>query len=532
MARGKKQEVLTLEERLQAALVPESEQPYPMPKNWICFWFTSLIDIEGGTQPPKSQFINEYREGYIRLVQIRDFASDKYIVFVPDTDKLKHFNKDDILIARYGASLGRICTGMSGAYNVALAKTIFSSNILNRKYVYWMLQSEAFQAPLVGISRTAQAGFNKEDLSTFAMPLPPTSEQQRIVDRIESLFAKLDEAKQKVQDALDSVELRKAVIGELTAQWRKEHGVGMESWERLQWGSFITSIESGKNWNAEGRPPRADEFGVVKVSAVTWGEFNEVESKTCTVEEQWNENVQIHEGDFLFSRANTLQLVGNCVIVKSISRRLMLSDKILRFKFDKRVIPEYVLHFTRSNLYRNQIEQLASGNQDGMRNVSQKNMKLVKFPIPKLEEQKEIVRILGALLAKEQQAKEAAEEVLEQIDLIKKAVLARAFRGELGTNDPSEESAVELVKRVLAVEPPPKARAKAVSIPREVEEQLKSELERKIIKLYYYLDSQSLPINTLMEVSSKKFEVLESIRNLEQRGIIKKLPNGNYKLVR
>ena len=91
---------------------------------------------------------------------------------------------------------------------------------------------------------------------------------------------------------------------------------------------------------------------------------------------------------------------------------------------------------------------------------------------------------------------------------------------------------MELVKRVLAVEPPPKARAKAVSIPREVEEQLKSELERKIIKLYYYLDSQSLPINTLMEVSSKKFEVLESIRNLEQRGIIKKLPNGNYKLVR
>lgn len=65
-----------------------------------------------------------------------------------------------------------------------------------------------------------------------------------------------------------------------------------------------------------------------------------IESKTCTVEEQWNENVQIHEGDFLFSRANTLQLVGNCVIVKSISRRLMLSDKILRFKFDKRVIPE------------------------------------------------------------------------------------------------------------------------------------------------------------------------------------------------
>lgn len=298
----------------------------------------------------------------------------------------------------------------------------------------------------------AQPNISQEIIKSHEFPLPPLSEQHRIVDRIESLFAKLDEAKQKAQDALDSFETRKAAIlhkaftGELTAQWRKEHGVGMESWDGLQWGSFIVSIEAGKNWNAEGRPPRADEFGVVKVSAVTWGEFNEVESKTCTVEEQWNENVQIHEGDFLFSRANTLQLVGNCVIVKSISRRLMLSDKILRFKFDKRVIPEYVLHFTRSNLYRNQIEQLASGNQDGMRNVSQKNMKLVEFPIPKLEEQAEIVRLLDDLLDKEQQAKEAAEGVLEQIDLIKKAILARAFRGELDTNDPNEESAVSLLR--------------------------------------------------------------------------------------
>lgn len=100
-------------------------------------------------------------------------------------------------------------------------------------------------------------------------------------------------------------------------------------------------------------------------------------------------------------------------------------------------------------MYRNQIEQLASGNQDGMRNVSQKNMKLVEFPIPKLEEQKEIVRILNDLLTKEQQAKESAEGVLEQIDLIKKAILTRSFRGELGTNDPTEESAVELLKALF-----------------------------------------------------------------------------------
>ncbi len=65
--------------------------------------------------------------------------------------------------------------------------------------------------------------------------------------------------------------------------------------------------------------------------------------------------------------------------------------------------------------------------------------------MPTIEEQAQIVLLIDDLLAKEQQAKEAAEGVLEQIDLIKKAILARAFRGELGTNDPCEESAVELL---------------------------------------------------------------------------------------
>ena len=83
------------------------------------------------------------------------------------------------------------------------------------------------------------------------------------------------------------------------------------------------------------------------------------------------------------------------------------------------------------------------------KNINLKILNAVEMNIPPVTEQTEIVRILDHLLAKEQLAKEAAEGVLEQIDLIKKAILARAFRGELGTNDPGEESAVELLKQVL-----------------------------------------------------------------------------------
>ena len=459
MARGKKKETLTPEERLQAALVPESEQPYKVPGNWCWCFLGNIAFIRRGASPrPIKTYVTEDEAG-VNWIKIGDTSGGKYITHVNEKiteegAKKSVFVEEGTLLLSNSMSFGHpyILKVKGCIHDGWLALT--PSEVINKEYLYYALLTSEWYFEQVAVG-TAVRNLNSERVAGTPTPLPPLPEQQRIVDRIESLFAKLDEAKQKAQDALNSFETRKAAIlhkaftGELTAQWRKEHGVGMESWGRLQWGSFIISIEAGKNWIAEGRPPQSDEFGVVKVSAVTWGEFNEAESKTCTVEEQWNENVQIHQGDFLFSRANTLQLVGNCVIVKSISRRLMLSDKILRFKFDKRVIPDYVLHFTRSNLYRDQIEQLASGNQDGMRNVSQKNMKLVEFPIPKLEEQKEIVRILGDLLAKEEQAKEAAERVLEQIDLIKKAILARAFRGELGTNDPSEESAVELLKQVL-----------------------------------------------------------------------------------
>lgn len=458
MAKGKKKEVLTLEERLQAALVPESEQPYQVPGNW-CWTFIQYVSevITGGTPSKKCA---EYYGGKFPFFKPSDLDSGRHVInaseYLSNAGKaVSHVIPEQSTAVCCIGSIGKCgFLEVEGSTNQQINSAIPKFNAL---YLYYFCNTHYFVEQLwEKASATTISIVNKSKMENCIFPLPPLPEQSRIVDRIEGSFAKLDEARKKVQDVLDGFEPRRAAIlhkafnGELTAQWRKEHGVGMEEWRTVSWGTFITLIEAGRNWNAEGRPPKNDEFGVVKVSAVTWGEFNEFESKTCTCEKQWNENVQIHSGDFLFSRANTLQLVGNCVIVKDISKRLMLSDKILRFTFDNSVVPGYILNFTRSDLYRKQIEQLASGNQDGMRNVSQKNMKLVEFPIPELNEQTEIVRILDNFFAKEQQAKEASETVLEQIDLIKKSILARAFRGELGTNDPAEESALELIKQTLS----------------------------------------------------------------------------------
>lgn len=458
----KKKTALTIEERLQQALVPAEEQPYEVPENWVWVRLGAVCFFENGYAFKSDKFSSEKGIPVIRISNIKENnvdLDDCIKTLEENIDEKFIVHQGDLLIAMSGATTGK--NGVYMSANIAyLNQRVGNIKVKNkelliekfRNFYIANMQNEILNTAYGG----AQPNISSQKMSVMTFPIPPLSEQQRIVERIEELFAKLDEAKERLQEVVDSFAVRKAAIlhkaftGELTKQWRLENGVSDESWEEITWGSFIEKIEAGKNWNALGRPPKNGEFGVVKVSAVTWGEFLEDESKTCTEESQWNEEKRISVGDFLFSRANTIQLVGNCVIVKDVKRKLMLSDKILRFSFSERVYDFFALWYTRTSSYRKQIESVASGNQDGMRNISQNNMKTIIFPLPTLSEQHEIVRLIDDLLARERAAQQATEQALASIDLMKKSILARAFRGELGTNKASEASALELLKQVLA----------------------------------------------------------------------------------
>lgn len=531
---AKKKETLTPEECLQAALVPESEQPYRVPGNWCWTRMENIAQWGSGGTP--SRKIPEYYNGdipWIKTGELNDdyiFETEEHITQEAIShSSAKLFPANTVAIAMYGATIGKVgIMGIAATTNQACACGV-SNPSTNYKYLFYYARSQKENFIKKG-KGGAQPNISQEIIKSHEFPLPPLSEQQRIVDRIESLFAKLDEAKQKAQDALDSFETRKAAIlhkaftGELTAQWRKEHGVGIESWEKANLGKYVDS-QYGYTESAS-----QEQVGpkFLRITDIQDGVVNWANVPFCKISDTDFERYAVSQNDIMIARTGATT-GKSYLIVDDVTA--VFASYLIRIKIKSpKLQPQYLYGFMQSQMYWGQITEFSAGiAQPG---VNAKKLKEIILPIPSVPEQVEIVRIIDALLAKEQQAKEAAEGVLEQIDLIKKSILARAFRGELGTNDPSEESAVELLKRVLAVEPPPKTRAKGVSIPRKVEEQLKSELERKIIKSYYYSDSQSLPIDTLMGVSSKKFALLESIRNLEQRGIIKKLPNGNYKLVR
>ena len=167
--------------------------PFDLPTSWCWVRHNQLFEVSGGSQPPKSHFIDHYREGYIRLYQIRDYGSNPVPVYVPINEISKTTRKGDILLARYGGSLGKVFWAEEGAYNVAMAKVIplYKSELIHKEYIFLYYCSNIYQSTILDHSRSAQAGFNKDDLADMLFPLPPYSEQVRIVERYQSIVTSI-----------------------------------------------------------------------------------------------------------------------------------------------------------------------------------------------------------------------------------------------------------------------------------------------------------------------------------------------------
>ena len=163
--------------------------PFEIPSTWCWVRHNQLFEISGGSQPPKSQFVDSPKSGYIRLYQIRDYGSNPMPVYIPQEKANKITKEGDIILARYGGSLGKVFWAKDGAYNVAMARVIplFDSEFVNKQYLFLFYQSSIYQYLVKDHSRSAQAGFNKDDLKDLFFPLPPLEEQSRIVEIYKSV---------------------------------------------------------------------------------------------------------------------------------------------------------------------------------------------------------------------------------------------------------------------------------------------------------------------------------------------------------
>ena len=458
MARAKKETVLTPEERLQAALVPDWEWPYKLPENW-CWtnWGECGEFVAGSGFKNEYQGFTNYDIPFYKVSSLKTANETGYLCDNTNTvnetvrKKLKAalIPANSLLFAKIGEAIRlnrrAINTVPCCVDNNMMA---FIPIICQLKYAfYWSKGIDLYDFT----NATTVPAIRKTDLEKISFPLAPLAEQQRIVDRIESLFTKLDEAKEKAQAVLDSFETRKAAIlhkaftGELTAKWREEHGVGMDSWR------WIPLKKSG-SWYGGGTPSMSrSEYW--ENGTLLWVTAKDMKSDLI-------EDTLMHTNMFGVenSSANYIAQPAVLFVMRSgILRRtfpVCMVKKPFTVNQDiKALVPtdnidlEYLFWGCKANEKR--ILESCMKNGTTVESINSAALRDFEIPIAGSNEQIEIVRILDAFFAKEQQTKEAAEKVLDQIELMKKSILARAFRGELGTNDPSEESAVELLKRVL-----------------------------------------------------------------------------------
>lgn len=211
---AKKNQPQTPEEKLARALVPEDQQPYALPKGWMWTKLEIIAELITGNTPSKKE------QTY--------YGNDVPFYKPADLDAGRHVCTSSEYLSKKGAAVGRLIpTGATSVCCIgSIGKCGFIENpgctnqqitsvipYFNNLYIYYLCQSPLFQTELIEKSSSTTISIvNKAKMGKCIIPLPPLPEQQRIVARIESLFAKLDAARDKLQQVLDTQEARRAAI--------------------------------------------------------------------------------------------------------------------------------------------------------------------------------------------------------------------------------------------------------------------------------------------------------------------------------
>lgn len=441
---AKKKQDLSPEERLAAALVPEEEQPYALPDGWKWVYWGKCGDFIAGTGFPKLyQGIIGEKYPFYKVGSLRSIDADGYLMDNQHSidDKIllkikaKKIEPNSIVFAKIGEAIKLNRRGLTKQVccvdNNMMAFQA-DKNLLDYHYVYyWSTGIDLYKYT----NATTVPAIRKTDLEKIVFPLPPLSEQRRLVARIESLFAKLDAAREKVQSVLDSHETRKAALlhdaftGKLTAKWREEQGESSHAWRIEKLENLCEKITCGKTPKNDISPQ--GEIPYLKV-------YNIVNDKIDFRSKPQYISRDVHETKLKSSILKPNDVIMNIVgpplrkiaIIPDTYPEWNMNQAIVRFRPTEGLDYRFLYYTLLNPETLDDVIQRTKG-VVGQANISITQSRNLKIKVPPLPEQQEIVRILDRLLAREQRARQAAEETLAAIDRMKQSILARAFRGDL-----------------------------------------------------------------------------------------------------
>ena len=513
MTKNKKVEI-SLEEKLEKALVPAEEQAYKIPNNWVWTRLGAIINIFRGLSYTKN---DEVEKGY--LVLRGNNLTDNGLIFLENiyvdekvAKKGVEVKKDDIvLVASTGSSkvIGRACVVEEDYEKTTIGAFLIlcrPKEIIAKNWVHYIFKTLRYR---LYISEQAKGtnikNIKNEYLENFSFPLSPLNEQRRIVEKLDFLFEKTKRAKEIIEEIKVDIENRKISIldrafkGILTSKWRNENKTSdvkellklindekIKKWEE-------DYIQAQKDGSKKPKKPiiREVEDMIVPVEEqpyklpdswvwTSWKEVAEIFSARRVLQEDWKDKgipfyrareivkLSINgyvDNELFISEEHYLKLLeisripktndlmvsavgtlGSTYVVK-LEDKFYYKDASVLCVSPKKDINSYYLKYLMESFYmKEQIKLNSKGSTVDTLTISKyENFHL---PLPPLEEQQEIVRILDKVLENENKVKELLE-LEERIDILEKSILNKAFKGELGTQNSSDESAIELLKEIL-----------------------------------------------------------------------------------
>ncbi|WP_035295381.1 restriction endonuclease subunit S [Brevibacillus thermoruber] len=471
----------TLEELLEEALVPEEEQPYEVPENWV--W--TRLGVIGKYYNGRAFKSSEWTDSGRPIIRIQDLTrtNNNPNYFEGEVDPRHEVNPGDLLISWSGTLGAYIWDGPQAVLNQHIFKV---ESFINRRFHYYVVKNLINDL----YNRTHGSGMvhvTKGVFENTPIPLPPIQEQKRIVDRVESLLEKINEAKLLIEEAKETFASRRAAIlfkafrGELTEKWREENSnevtaelliekikleksktakkkiadsvilnTGYElpyGWKWVYLSDLIESSTYGTSAKTSEAPSDSC-IPVLRMGNIHDGEIVTDNLKYLPQDHEDIVRLDLEEGDLLFNRTNSFELVGKTAVVRpEHAGKYTFASYLVRVRLVfKELLSEYVCAYINSNQGREYLLSQAT-QQVGQANINPTKLGTLPIPLPPEPELRVITAILKRIKTLEKQTDLALND---EIKRIQNSILQKAFRGELGTNNPDEESAIELIKETLS----------------------------------------------------------------------------------
>lgn len=456
MAKAKKQEK-SIEQRLEEALVLYEKTPYELPSNWCWTRLINLVKHQSGN----SKLIKG-KLSSVRTEGLYDgYSASGQDVFCPNYEH----EGEAIILSAVGARCGKAFLAKGKWSAIANTHIVYPNAGMNIKFLFYLMNDEEWWVR----SGSAQPFVVVKESLERPFALPPHEEQKRIVEIIEKQFAKLDEARDLIQKSLDSFADRKSAIlhkaftGELTKQWRENNVVdnvyqiasslGVSEIQETSCGWLKVKSENACSAKIScGHTPTKDilsfgEIPFLKVYNIV-DNMIDFEYKPQFINSDTNNKLKSSElkpGDVI------MNIVGpplrKIALIPETYNVWNMNQAIVRFRAKEYILPKFVYYML---IWPNTLDDVVSKTKGvvGQANISVTQSRNLDFVIPSRQEQEEVVRILDSIFEKEDKSKELID-MLDKIDEMKKSILARAFRGELGTFNPTDEPATDLLRKIL-----------------------------------------------------------------------------------